>query len=783
MVGGSLQLKIDHAGDIANVLTLDEALWAMTSIDTDSLRFDRRFLEFVDNDHDGKIRSNEIKNALNFLLQNFRDFDGVNSGKAGLATASLNPDAPGMDAVIKCAELLLAGSGKNPTDTLTADEIRQSRIVTSFTDRNGDGIIAPESDLTENLQTLVQAVIASGRKSVDRSGNDGISLADLESFEAALQNRLELLLAKDTDPSIMVYGEKTPDLYQLFAGCEELLDGYFLNSAAEEFLFAEPERAVKKEFSADLMVPANVRQALENATLAKPAGGGKLDVSAPLNPLYAEKIHRLFDSELCRGHLDGTVLHEAEYRKIKAKLAPFIQWQQEMSKDDGLSGLSLEELQKLAGIDSSELKDLIASDLSFAPVVSAGETLLKLALFQQYMLKLLNNFVSLSELFNPASPSHLQMGKLVMDGRHFVLAVKVKNPAEHKKIIKTSNICVIYVEISRVSGASPVKQLLAVAVTSGTMRSLFVGKHGIFFDTDGVIYDAVIRDIAEQPVSIKEAFFAPFYRFADFISKQTEKIFNTRNAEVQKSMTTELNKSEMAKAPKLPPAAEQKAPAAVPPPAPATGSNISMLLMGGGIGIAALGSSIAFIAKSLQNVSFWTVLSVLCGIVVIFGGPSVVIALIKLFNRDLSRFLESCGCAVNHPMRLSRKMGLIFTFVPKRPHGEISLVDPVNIFHPVQKKGKKAVIVTIIVILLAAGGTGAWYIYKSKKGAATEICTKKEEASKSTVPEKSVREEVKKADVPAKSGKEEAKKALKKDGKTPAEKKDSSGDIENNQKK
>ena len=736
MIGGGLQLQISKAEDIANVLLLDDALWAMTSVDTDSLRFDRRFLEFVDSDHDGKIRSNEIRDALRFVLENFRDLDGVVRGEEYLSVSSLNPDAPGMAEVIKCAGLLLAGCGKAPDLPLSADDIRESRIVTSFTDRNGDGVIAPGSDLTAELFQLIQAVIASGRTTLDRSGNDGINLADLESFEAALQRKLALLKAQDEDPAILIYGGKTAELYQLFAGCEALLDGYFLNSAAEEFLLTAPEKTVRKEFSANLLQPEAVREALASAALAIPAGGGKLDTDAPLNPLYAEKIRRFAASEACAGYLDGSVLPESGYRKIKAAFAPFAQWQQEMAKADGLENFSREELEALAAIPTGELKELIASDLSFAPVVSAGETLLKLALFQRYMIALLNNFVSLSELFNPEAPSHLQMGKLVMDGRHFTLAVKVKNPVEHKKIITTSNICVIYVEISRLAAAQPVKQLLAVAVTSGTMRSLFIGKHGVFFDTDGEIYDAVIRDIAEQPVSVKEAFFAPFYRFADFLSKQTEKIFNTRNAEVQKSMTTELNKSQLATAPKVPPApgAKPAVPPANAPAAPATGNNISMLLMGGGIGIAALGSSVAFIAKSLQNVSFTTIMAVLTGIVVIFGGPSVIMALIKLFNRDLSRFLESCGCAVNHPMRMSRKMGSIFTFVPRRPAGEISLIDPVNLFRPAANKFRRWMIAVLLLLLLGGGTWAAWQYYFKPEYCAKPVCEKAQSTAAEKVP-------------------------------------------------
>jgi hypothetical protein len=209
-------------------------------------------------------------------------------------------------------------------------------------------------------------------------------------------------------------------------------------------------------------------------------------------------------------------------------------------------------------------------------------------------------------------------------------------------------------------------------------------------------------------------------------------------------MTAELNKSQLAAAPKVPPAPGTK-PAAPPvnaPAAPATGSNISMLIMGGGIGIAALGSSVAFIAKSLQNVSFSTILAVLTGIIVIFGGPSVIMALIKLFNRDLSRFLESCGCAVNHPMRMSRKMGSIFTFVPSRPSGEISLVDPVNIFRPSRHLLRRWVIGILLILLLGGGIWAAWRYYFKPKYRPEPVCEKAETGKAEKVTVEKVAEKV-----------------------------------------
>ncbi len=713
MIGGGLQLQLTREKELANVLELDEALWAMTGIDVDFLRFERRFLDFVDSDHDGKIRTGEIKEAISFTLEHFQNLSGIIAGKNTLEIADISPSAPDAEQIIACAKLLLTNLDRSEKEGLTAEDIRNSKSFTSFADRNGDGVISCDSGFAPELDTLINAIIASGRKTVDLNGKDGVSLANVEDFEAALSNRLALDDTVKNDPSIMVYGEKTVELYQMFKECEPLIDGYFLNSAAGSFLFSDPERMVKKEFSADLMVPENVRKALENAALAAPGNQDELDFSAPLNPLYREQLLKLVESEALRGYVKGNILPKNAYLQAKAALAPYGNYAASTAIDDGLEKFTIAELRSFTPEAFEQLKTLIDEDLSFAPAINAGNTLLKMALYQQNLLELLNNFVALPDLFNPRHQSRLQMGKLVMDGRHFTLAVKVKDPATHKRIIKSSNICVLYVEISRSNGTVTESQQLAIAVTSGTMRSLFVGKRGVFFDTDGVIYDAEIKDISEQPVSIGEAFKTPFYNFADFIAKQTEKIFNTRNAEMQKNITGELNKSQLAAKPQAP------SPGAKPAAAPQTPqNNLSALLMGGGIGIAALGSSVAFIAKSLQNVSFMTVLAVLAGIVVIFGGPSVVIALIRIFRRDLSRFLESCGCAVNRPMRMNRKMGLIFTFAPKRPAGKITIIDPVDMFNPGKKRSLWQIwVLVILLIILGSAAAVMWKTgyFKSKK--------------------------------------------------------------------
>ena len=105
VVGGGVQLRIESVEDLKNILNLDEALWAMTSVDIDYLRFDRKFLEFIDSDHDGQIRSDEVKAAVKFTLDHFKEFSGVISGSSKLTAAAINREIPGGEETAKCAAM------------------------------------------------------------------------------------------------------------------------------------------------------------------------------------------------------------------------------------------------------------------------------------------------------------------------------------------------------------------------------------------------------------------------------------------------------------------------------------------------------------------------------------------------------------------------------------------------------------------------------------------------------------------------------------------------------
>jgi hypothetical protein len=65
------------------------------------------------------------------------------------------------------------------------------------------------------------------------------------------------------------------------------------------------------------------------------------------------------------------------------------------------------------------------------------------------------------------------------------------------------------------------------------------------------------------------------------------------------------------------------------------------------------------------------VLAVFLIILLIFGGPMVVVSLVKLYRRDIAVYLEASGLALNKRMRLNRFMSKIFTERPVIPRGRL----------------------------------------------------------------------------------------------------------------
>ena len=65
--GRMTQVRLENGEDIANLANLDKKYWLAISMPVKGSRFDARMLQFLDSDSDGRIRTEEVLGAIEFL--------------------------------------------------------------------------------------------------------------------------------------------------------------------------------------------------------------------------------------------------------------------------------------------------------------------------------------------------------------------------------------------------------------------------------------------------------------------------------------------------------------------------------------------------------------------------------------------------------------------------------------------------------------------------------------------------------------------------------------------
>ena len=704
LIGGSRQMLIAKGEDLRVIASMDVAHWAMTGTQTDSLVCNKDFLTAMDSDQNNRIRCDEVKAALNWIFARLKDLSGFDRKSDSIRLADLNLDTAEGKTMYDAIGIALANLGCPDAKEISFSQISDHEKLVSAALQNGDGVIPPEPVEKDDplAADCIRSIMKLTGSKKDLSGADGIDKELLAKFEKLAADYLVWISEYDAAPEKMLpYGEKTGALFNAMTAIAEKTDSFFRSAAT--LRFGNISRGASDTLAYDPLAPETVSNFLEKSPIANPAETAELvRGSDTLNPLWREKVNAFFDALDAAEGSPVAKLDVDSWNALKAKLAPYGGWSSRKNTDI-FDAFDRNQLRSYAEKNVyAVLYKLIENDVAVSTDLANCKEVRKLILFQQYMMDFLNNFVCLHNLFDPDLPSMIQVGKLVMDGRMFTLCTLVPNVAEHKKIVMESDICVMYLDVVRKTGADQKSMKIAVAVTSGHVRNIFIGKCGVFYTEDGAVWDAKIFDFVRQPVSVSEAIKEPFYKFAEFIQRQADKLFATRSKQYESNVSNSIQAHAQ-------PAGKPAPPPAAVPGAPGAGG--PMMLLSGGLGIAALGSAFAFIASSLQGISFSTVMAVLLGIMLIFGGPIILISLIKLFNRNLSRFFEANGNAINMKMRLSLKMGRFFTFVPKVPFS--MLVMPEFFYNSMAEKQRGMNIwlkltIWLLVLLLLTGGIIYW---------------------------------------------------------------------------
>ena len=293
-----------------------------------------------------------------------------------------------------------------------------------------------------------------------------------------------------------------------------------------------------------------------------------------------------------------------------------------------------------------------------------------------------------------------QAGRLFIEQRRCDLCVRVADMGKHGDMSSLSGMYIIYCDcLNKPTGK---KLSIAAVLTDGDIDGLRPGKNAIFYDRDGLVYDAVVTKIIDNPISIRQAFWAPYRKFGKWIGDKFKKNAAEKDAKGFSDMTAAADNAGKDKDPK----------AAV--------STFDIAKFAGifaaiGMALGMLGQMLVAIAKGVAAIKFWQLLLIIAGIMLVISGPSMILAWLRLRKRDLGALLNANGWAVNAAAYVKPKFGKDLTSIAKYP--KLKAVDPAE---AKKVRTRKCIIWTIIILLLAAGVYFGVPKYKACKAAKAE---------------------------------------------------------------
>lgn len=192
-------------------------------------------------------------------------------------------------------------------------------------------------------------------------------------------------------------------------------------------------------------------------------------------------------------------------------------------------------------------EELADKDVNGPEAARDIKDLRRLVLMYLHLGKLLQNFVSFVDFYSLGESVTFRAGTLYIDGRSCKLCVPAADLAAHSRMASLSQLPLLYCQCTRRSNAAE-KRLIMAAVTAGSEDYLVEGRNGVFVDNEGNDWDAVLVKIIHNPISIRQAVWAPYKRLrqmaGDAIAKYAASKANTALADAAK-----LAKTPDAKAP------------------------------------------------------------------------------------------------------------------------------------------------------------------------------------------------------------------------------------------
>ncbi|GAP37439.1 hypothetical protein [Piscinibacter sakaiensis] len=667
--GGVDQVVLRSGADLAHLHELDQKLWVALACPTQGLEIDARTLTLIDADHDGRLRAPEVVAATRWACARLRDPDDLVRGGDRLRLASLVDDAEGAALQALAREVLVA-RGRPDDDAVTLADLDPRAGLLPPGAAALTAAALRESDDDAALADLVAAIAARSAAQPPRTGADAppsapagaapatdpehapIDRAAADAFFAEAAAVRAWRAEADGASARVPLGERTVDALAAWQAVRAKVDDYFTRARiggydARAVAAMNPSLDDYAALAAAGPLSADA-PALAALPLAPVAPGRPLPLVEGVNPAWAAALATLREQVVgpllaAPGAPAPRELREDDWQRLGVRLDEARRWL--AARPEGV--LAGWDGARLAPFDEPALRERLAARLDEAELVGRRHALIddleKLVRLQRDLLTLLRNMVSFAAFYRREG-AIFQAGTLYLDGRSCELSVRVADPARHALVAGLAKACLVYCECRRAGRTMHVVS----AVTAGDTDFLFAGRNGVFYDRQGLDWDATVTKVIENPTSILQAFWSPYKKFLRMVEEQVAKRAAASEGVQSAGMSALAGRV----------AAVGKAPAAGGAAAPtALRSRIDVGTVAAlGVALGSLSAVLVGVFGTFVELGWWIPLA-LGGIVLAISGPSMLIAWLKLRQRSLGPLLDASGWAINGRMRVDVRLG------------------------------------------------------------------------------------------------------------------------------
>ena len=694
-IGGCSRVRIASGQDIAHLDELDVKMWTVLSCPVKGLEIEEKSLKYMDRDADGKIRVNDVISVSKWMTGALKNPDLLLEGKDWVDIAEIDAENEVGLKLGKAAKQILFNLGKEGERISLADTADIAAIFAK-TRYNGDGVITVTSTDDAAEKEVIAAALESTGGTMDRSGEMGVTAAQVEAFYTELKAYSDWCAAQVAAP----FADKTDAVIAAYQALDAKMKDYFMRSRLAAFSPDSTSALDVQTSRIEAISAENLSvkgDEIASYPIARITGKEELDLTASINPAWVAQFQVVKEAAIEAGK---KTLTEADWTAIGAKFTAYTAWKA------AKAGASVEKLgiakvnEMLQQDKKAALLDIVAQDLALKEEAENIEMVDMFLYMLRDFYRLLRNFITFNDFYKKDKDisAIFQSGTLIIDQRACRFCMKVENMGAHNATAATSGMYLVYCDCTTKTSAA--KLQIVAAVTVGEVGNLIVGKNAVYYDNAGVEWDAVITKVVDNPISVMQAFWNPYRRMATAVENLINKSAAEKDAKMMANATAKINAAPTS----LPAAPAEGAdpaakPAATPPFDIAKFAGIFAAI---GMAVGMIGSALAALAKELFALTWWQLLLTFAAILLIISGPSMVMAWMKLRRRNIAPLLNANGWAVNAAAKISIPFGNTLTDVAKFP--KMKLKDPyAKAGMPVWAK------VLITLCILAGAAAAAWY--------------------------------------------------------------------------